>query len=176
MKKTIGLLIILSLSSVSVQAGTDPNRWDGFRGIKWGTNIKDVNDPNMVLAKSRGEVRLYMRTSDNHSIGDANLTGINYDFYKDRFFMAVIIAKGQANFTALKDAIFAYYGPGKQLDEVKKEWTWLPAFGNSGNNVRMELSYNEATQETVLVMVYLPINQEKDTDDAKRSMGIGSNP
>ncbi len=175
MKKTIGLLIILLLLSVSVQAGTDPNRWDGFRGLKWATNIKDMNDPNMIFMGSSNEVRVYMRSNDKLSIGDAKLENINYGFYKDRFFMLGIRAKGYTNFTALKDAVFAYYGQGKQLDEVKKEWTWLPALGNSDKDVRMELSYNESGQETALVMIYLPINQEKDAADAKKAMGAGNN-
>lgn len=175
MKKTIGLLIILSLLSVSVQAGTDPNRWDGFRGLKWGTNIKDMNDPNMTFTGNRNEIRFYIRSHDKLSIGDANLETINYDFYKDRFFMLGIRAKGHTNFTALKDAVFAYYGPGKQLDEFKKEWTWLPALGNSDKDVRMELKYNESKEETSLVMTYLPINQEKIADDAKKAIGVGNN-
>jgi hypothetical protein len=175
MKKTIGLPIILLLLSVSVQAGTDPNRWDGFRGLKWGTNIKDVNDPNMILRESRDEVQIYMRSNDKLRIGDAQLAGIGYMFYKDRFFTVAIKAKGYTNFTALKDAVFAYYGQGKQLDEFNKEWTWLAALGNSDKDVRMELSYNESSQETILAMIYLPIFQEKNADDAKKAIGAGSN-
>jgi hypothetical protein len=173
MKKTIGLLTIILLLSVSAQAGTDPNRWDGFRGLKWATNIKDMDDPNMILIDGREEVQIYRRLSDELRIGDASLDYINYAFYKDRFFMLGLKAKGNTNFTALKDAVFAYYGQGKQLDELEKEWTWLPALGNSDNNVRMELSYNEASQETVLMMVYLPINQEKDADDARNAINAG---
>lgn len=175
MKKTIGLLITLSLLSGSVYAGTDPNRWDGFRGLKWATNIKDLNDPNMILMESRNEVRIYMRSNEKLSIGDAQLVGIGYMFYKDRFFTLAIKAKGDTNFTALKDAVFAYYGQGKQLDEFHKEWTWLPALGNSDKDVRMDLRYNESSEETALVMIYLPIQQEKDTDDAKKQLGIGNN-
>jgi hypothetical protein len=173
MKKTIGLLIILLLLSVSVQAGTDPNRWDGFRDLKWATNVKDLNDPNMVFVEGRDEIQIYIRSNENLSIGDAHLETINYDFYKDRFFRLGILAKGHTNFIALKDAVFAYYGQGKQLDEFNKEWAWLPALGNSGKDVRMELSYNESSQETELVMIYLPIYHEKEADDAKEKLGLG---
>jgi hypothetical protein len=172
MKKTIGSLIILSLLSVSVYAETDPNRWEGFRGLKWATDIKDVNDPNMTLIEVRNGVQIYIRSNDKLSFGDAQLENINYGFYKDRFFTLGIKAKGDTNFIALKDAVFAYYGQGKQLDEFKKEWTWLTALGNSDKNVRMELGYNESSQETSLVMTYLPIDQEKDADDAKKALGI----
>jgi hypothetical protein len=172
MKKTISLLITLSLLSVSVYAGTDPNRWDGFRDLKWATNIKDVNDPNMIFMGSHEEVQIYVRSDDKLSFGDAQLENINYGFYKDRFFTLGIRAKGYTNFIALKDAVFSYYGQGKQLDEFKKVWTWLPALGNSDKDVRMELGYNESSQETLLLMIYLPINQEKENDDAKKSLGI----
>ena len=174
MKKTIGLLIILLLLSVSVQAGTDPNRWDGFRDLKWGANINDMNDPNMTFRESYEGVKIYVRSGDKLSIGDAELETINYIFYKDRFFTLGIRAKGHTNFTALKDALFAYYGQGEQLDEFHKDWTWLHALGNSANNVRMGLSYDEHSQVTRLVMIYLPIDQEKKADDAKKALGVGS--
>ena len=169
MKKTIGLLIILLLLSVSVQAGTDPNRWSGFRGLKWGTNIKDINDPNMILVEAKNEVVCYKRLNDKLSIGNAELTEIDYYFYKDRFYGIGIKAKKESNFADLKAAVFAYYGEGKQPNKSFKLWLWSSALGNSDNDVRMELVVEESSRETFLIMTYLPINQEREDDRARRA-------
>lgn len=169
MKKSIGLLIILLVLPVSVYAGTDPNRWDGFRGLKWATNIKDVNDPNMIVFEDHNKEKYYRRLNDKLSIGDAKLENVDYVFYKDRFFGVMIEAKGYKNFTALKNAVFAYYGEGKQSKEITNLWAWLPALGNSDKDVRIFLTYNENGGETTLVMNYIPIDQEKAADAAKKA-------
>jgi hypothetical protein len=154
MKKSIGSLIIFLLLSVSVYAETDPSRWDGFRGLKWATNIKDMNDPNMILIEDNNETKIYRRLSDKLSIGNAKLEVIVYVYYKDRFSGVLITAKGYTNFTGLKDAVFAYYGEGKQKNEYIKEWQWWPILGNSSKDIGMSLVYNEFSEETKLFMYY----------------------
>lgn len=176
MKKTIGLLIILLLLSGSVQAGTDPNRWDGFRGLKWGTNIKNINDPNMIVIEgneNNKDYRVYRRLNDKLSIGDAKLEAISYIFYKDRFCGIIIQAKKESNFTDLKAAVFAYYGEGEQANEFIKEWSWSPVLGNSDKDAGMILKYNEFTEETVLAMIYIPITKEAEADEARRAKEAG---
>jgi hypothetical protein len=173
MKKTIGLLITLSLLSGLVYAETDQNKWAGFRGLKWGTNIKDVDDPNMILVEDAKEAKYYRRLNDKLSIGDAKLENVAYEFYKDRFSSVIIKAKGYTNFTALKDAVFAYYGEGKQTNEFIKAWMWSSVFGNSNKDVGMRLDYNEFSEETVVLMFYMPIVQEREADDAKKAKEAG---
>jgi hypothetical protein len=173
MKKTIGLLIALLLLSVSVQAGTDPNRWDGFRGLKWGTNIKNINDPNMIIVEDNNDSRFYRRLNDKLSIGDAKLESISYGFYKDRFCWVMIKAKEESNFTDLKAAVFAYYGEGKQSNEFIKQWLWGFEIGNSDKDVGMLLKYNEFSEETELHIFYRPITKEEEADKARRAKEAG---
>lgn len=169
MKKSIVLLIIFLLLSVSVYAGTDPSRWEGFRGLKWATNIKDMNDPNMILIEDGNELKTYRRLSDKLSIGDAKLEAIAYSFYKDRFFGLTIRAKGYTNFNVLKDAIFAYYGEGMQENQYITKWMWLSFLENSSIKVFMVLEYNEFSEETSLGMIYNPITDEMNADEAKKA-------
>lgn len=173
MKKSIGSLIILLLLSVSVYAGTDPSRWDGFRGLKWATNIKDMNDPNMILIEDHNESKVYRRLSDKLSIGNAKLEFIVYHFYKNRFYGLSIKAKGYTNFTTLKDAVFAYYGEGKQANKYIENWLWAPVLGNSNNDIFMILEYNKFNEETTWVMSYLPIHEEEVADEAKKAREAG---
>lgn len=174
MKKSIGLLIILSLSSVWAYA-EDPNRWDGFRDLKWGTNIKDANDPNMVLisgSSGNDEIQVYRRSNDKLSFGDAKLTAILYSFYKDRLCLVMIKAKEEENYTALKAAVFAYYGKGNRQESKSiniKNWEWASDFGNCTEDVRMTLKYDLFNAETELLMSYKPIYNEIAADNAKKA-------
>jgi hypothetical protein len=179
MKNSIGLLIILLLSSVSAYAETDPNRWDGFRDLKWGTNIKDTNDPNMVLMSGNSgndEIQVYRRSNDNLSFSDAKLTSIFYSFYKDRLCLVMIKAKEEENYTALKAAVFAYYGKGKQQENKSiniKSWEWASDFGNCTEDVHMTLKYDLFNGETELLMSYKPIYNEIAADNAKKAKEAG---
>jgi hypothetical protein len=159
--------------SESVYAGTDSKRWEGFRGLRWATNINDIDDPNIILIQDNNELKVYRRISDKLSIGDAKLEEITYIFYKDRFCGLTITAKGYTNFTALKDAVFAYYGEGKQENKYIKEWFWWPAPGNSNKDIIMILKHNESSEATKLFMYYSPIIEEQKADDAKKAKEAG---
>jgi hypothetical protein len=128
-----------------------------------------MNDPNMTLVEAHDELKMYSRLSDKLSIGDAKLKAIDYVIYKNRFCGLSVKAKGIMNFTGLKDAVFAYYGEGKQENEYIKKWVWLPEIENSNVNVRLTLEYNEFSEETLLTMGYIPILEEIAADDAKKA-------
>ena len=175
MKNSIGLLIILLLSSVWAYAETDPNRWDGFRDLKWWTNIRDTNDPNMVLISGNSgndEIQVYRRSNDKLSFGDAKLTTISYSFYKDRLCLVMIKAKEDKNCIDLKAAVFAYYGKGKQQENKSvniKSWEWTSDLGNCSEDVHMTLKYDTFNEETELLMSYKPVYNEIAADNAKKA-------
>jgi hypothetical protein len=159
MKKCAGLLITILFLSISSVAQADPCRWDGFRGMKWGTNIKDLNDPNMVLIEDANEYKGYRRLNDKLNVGDANLKGIIYNFYKGRFFGFKVEAENKDNFKLLKEAVFLYYGEGKPMAKSSNSWLWTPNQNNS-RNVTMLLSYDENKGITHWSMSYIPILNE----------------
>ncbi|MGD0077022.1 MAG: hypothetical protein ABSB91_00185 [Sedimentisphaerales bacterium] len=170
MKISIGSLIILLLLSFSGCAGTDPSRWDGFRGLKWATNIKDIKDHEAFFINDSNGFEFYGRSNDKLSFGNAKLKAIVYGYYKDRFCGVVITAKGYKNFTALKDAVFAYYGEGKQENKNIKKWLWVSVLGNSNKDIEMSLEYSESSEETRLTIAYNPIveEQRKEQEENKR--------
>jgi hypothetical protein len=178
MNKSIGLLVILLLSSIPAYAETDPNVWNGFRDLKWGTNIKDANDPNMVLisdSSGNDEIQVYRRSNDKLSFGDAKLTSISYSFYKDRLCLVMIKAKEDENYTALKAALFAYYGKGNKQENNSiniKKWEWASDFANCPEDVRMTLKYDLFNGETELLMFYKPIYNEIVADKAKKGRSM----
>jgi len=165
MKHYVGLLILLL--SLSSQAIADPAKWDGFRGMKWGTHIKDFNDINLVLVENGNEYKGYRRPNDKLSIGDANLKEIIYTFYKDRFYGFKIEAQGQDNFRFLKNAVFDYYGDGRPTAKSHTSWLWTPELENS-RNVRMLLSYDVSKEITKWSMGYAPILKQMYDEKSKK--------
>ena len=92
---------------------------DGFRGIKWGTHIKDLKDmvhsksASTVIQKNLGaDFEVYKRKNDKMSIGKATLEGVFYIFCEIKFFGVGIRAKGKINFERLK-SIFCNYSAKK---------------------------------------------------------------
>jgi hypothetical protein len=154
--------------------------WAEFRNLKWGTNIKNMNDHNMVLIGKDKELTMYRRADDKLSIGNAVLSTLYYLCYQDRFCAVTIQTEESSNFTYLKDAVFARYGKGYQPNEFIDKWTW----GGSGDkygllpfrgvaDVVMSLDYNEFSEEANLVMSYAPIWKEYQNSNAKAAKEAG---
>jgi len=86
----------------SFKPGSEP---EGFRGIKWGTDISTLKDMEVK------EKDWYVRTGDKLKIGEAELISIAYGFYKGKFECVMIEIKGQDNFSRIRDICFELYGP-----------------------------------------------------------------
>ncbi|MBE3099009.1 MAG: hypothetical protein IMZ44_17990 [Planctomycetes bacterium] len=110
------------LRNVNVKTTVDSDIWTGVRGLKWGTNIADAT--GMVLIEENGNCKLYQRTGDKLTIGEAKLKKAVYGFYKGRFYSVNIDVEGSSNWTALKEATFAVYGEGEKPNEFSEGWYW----------------------------------------------------
>ena len=163
---TILLIVVGMLISVRTTVGSyesKQERCEGFRGLKWGMNIKDIDDPNMILVKTSEDklYTLYTRETDKLSIGESELKTIYYLFYKDELFSVRIFAKGFTNFVVLKNAVFAYYGSGIQKVWYVLQWKWYASFNE---NVEMDLKYNVFSGRTTFRMHYYPLLKKIEQD------------
>lgn len=133
------------------------NEPDGFRGIKWGTDISSLSDMNYIedfstLALpiegiSTLNLKVYTRKSDELQIGGAQLEEILYLCYKNELSTVRIITNGLANFRALKDAIFMEFGKGQPLNEYAEGWIWL------GETAIVALAYEESSKTGFLSLI-----------------------
>lgn len=163
----IACLLILCGNSLVAFDKPEYEKWEGFRGLKWGTNVKDINDPNMFLVFTSEDKRItyYIRKDDKLSIGKAKLSFIRYFCYKDCFFSAVVVIRGRSNFASLKDAIFIYYGEGYQPNKSIKRWLWPRVYLKW--LVLASLDYNELNEKTAFGMLYKPIYEQMVEDNKK---------
>jgi hypothetical protein len=104
MFKRLGVLLLVVFCAVSaladdreskpIEIKAEQNAWDGFRGIKWGEDIKAI--PDMILQQDFGDgFAAYTRNNDDLTLGTVTLEQVWYGFYKGRFVWAAMV--GSAN-------------------------------------------------------------------------------
>ncbi len=155
----------------------DKSPWDGFRGLKWGQQLDQCKGMGLWLSDkdspllSKSDSRLYHR-GEQMSIGNAKLTRVLYGFYRGKFYRYVVITSGYSNFTALKLAVEARYGRGKQENETIDEWRWT---GNtsSGQMIVMTLEYNEFDEEALWYALHVPTLQQERRDEEEAAKEAG---
>jgi hypothetical protein len=133
------------------------NEPDGFRGIKWGTNIKNLKDMHPTGEQKQGD-RSYRRTGDKMSIGDASIQTITYTFYKDRFFSVFITYEGWTNFDSLKRTLFELYGQPSRPNQFMEEYHWWGAWVSVG------FKYSEISKKGHIIYIYKSISAEREKD------------
>lgn len=113
------------------------NEPDGFRGIKWGANVKDI--PAMAFVSEERDiedisyVKTYKRKNDELYVDSVNVKSIRYDFVlinREYRFGAVFISfEGESNFKKIKEMLGYKHGKGNQLYNDLKEchWSWPSA-------------------------------------------------
>ena len=128
--------------------GSEP---EGFRGIKWGTDLSSLGKVAESLKEIRtdlsfGGVDIYLRRGDELTLDGVDLERIEYLFWRGQFCGVRLYAKGYSDFLALKEAMFARFGPGYQSNKFIERYIWL------GKITSLFLRYNGFSREGTLSM------------------------
>ena len=125
-KVVLFFLFVIVLSPVEGMA----EDIEGFRGIRWGTNINSLAGFIYQGDSSKSDdTRSYKKTDDQLSIGAANIDSITYLFWRDRLSVVLISYTGLSNFSALKAALDEKYGSSVRLNRFLNEYLWDRASG-----------------------------------------------
>jgi hypothetical protein len=148
-------------------------KWDNFRGIKWGANVTSISGlvPVQISPLSGvslemdwvGDVdsmRFYRREGEQLTIGMARLEQIIYGFYEGQFCYLRIETNGFSDY--LREAIFAKYGKGL-LAGPEVGWIW---YLDGGLNVTLnykglEMKYRPIYDDAVKKSASLSIERTK---------------
>ena len=101
--------------SKNFSENTGPRNVDGFRGIKWGTNINSLEG-----MKEWGPVEdfiYFTKSNDKLRIGGARLNKILYMFWNNLLAGVVIGTTGTKDFSAIKDAAFKKFGKDCRIEK-----------------------------------------------------------
>jgi len=133
------------------KAEPELGKWEGFRGIRWGTKIDMISDLAEEPRISLGEIappgvdmRTYRRTTDRLRIGISDLAGIFYLFCDGALRAVMIATENKANFDGLKAALIERYGKPEQENPFIEayQWEYVP-LGDIDSAVVIRLTYNE---------------------------------
>lgn len=116
------------------------NAPDGFRGIKWGTDIKDLQ--GMTYSHKIESEDFYERGGDKKAIGEAEILAIWYRFYRGKFSGVAIAFTKYDNFLKLRDILVSQYGRAEiKINENEEEYIW------NWPKVLIDLSHEKSSQE-----------------------------
>ena len=155
------LFVFVSIPALAVVSFADA---DGFRGIKWGTELSAVQDMTQIgTDPSYGGVKKYSKKSDELKIGGADLESIEYNFWQDKLFSVTINFKGSSNFSSLKDATFEKFGKGSKPNRFMETYIW------DGDITGMMLQYKEILREGHFYMFSKEINKQQKLYQAEKA-------
>jgi len=179
MEKVKILAIVFSIfligcfaSTRSSQPRSDP---DGFRDIKWGTEISTLKDMEKVEQdkSSNSDLVWYTRKEDPLAIGKARLENIFYSFWMGNFESVWIGFRGDENFETLKKELFERFGKVLESEQLMKkmdrEAGREPAtirraeefYAWWGKNTEMTLSYSRDRHKGTLNINSKRIGEER---------------
>jgi hypothetical protein len=178
-KKVNILAVVLSIFVVGCFASTRSSKLradlDGFRDIKWGTEISTLKDMEKAGSdrSSHTDLVWYTRKGDSLAIGRAKLKNIFYSFWMDTFEGVWIEVEGDENFEALKKELFERFGKVLESEELVKAMEGEAGREPStikhaeefyawwGKNMEMTLSYSKARHQGTLSINSKKISEER---------------
>jgi hypothetical protein len=130
---------------------------EGFRGIPWGTSIRQL--PDMVFIAQEGHLKFYEKPHDKMKIGEAGVDSIVYGFYKDRLYSVLIYFSSTMNFSRLKETLEQEYGEYQQPNPYVDKYLWY------GKRLDLLFTYESVTQKGRIAYLYKPIVEEMEQDE-----------
>ena len=120
---------------VSFKPGCEPQ---GYNGITWETKLSTLERMKHYRTDlSHGGIEFYVREGDTFKLENGKLKMVEYGFWREKFYVAVVTTKGLQEWNALKNAVFKTFGEGAKPFLNQEEYLWI------GKNTVMALQYDE---------------------------------
>jgi hypothetical protein len=179
MKKVKISAILFSVLLVGCFASTRSSKLradlDGFRDVKWGTELSTLKDMEKVESgrASNPDLVWYTRKGDLLTIGRAKLESIFYSFWMGAFEGVWIGFEGDENFETLKKELFERFGKVLESEELMKRMEGEAGREPStvkhaeefyawwGEKMEMTLSYSKSRHQGTLLINSKKISEER---------------
>jgi hypothetical protein len=120
---------------VTFKPGAEPA---GYNGIKWEAKLSTLEKLKLLRTDvSFGGIDFYTREGDTLKLVNGKEIMVQYGFWKEKFYVAVVQTKGREEWNALKETVFKKYGEGAKPFLNSEEYLW------DGKNADMVLRYDE---------------------------------
>ncbi|MBM4275049.1 MAG: hypothetical protein FJ134_11400 [Deltaproteobacteria bacterium] len=133
---------------------------DGFRGIKWQTDIATL-DPwkTMDVVEVYGNSIYYRKKREDLRMGQAPVEDIIYEFWNGKFASVLVVVQDVPNYSKLRDYCFAKYGEGYRPEAYRmvdvQDFTW------NGYFTKMYLNYRDIDHTGKLALYSIAIFNKK---------------
>jgi len=128
----------------------------GFRGIAWGTNIRELS--GMSLLAEDAALKFYERKDDHAKIGDVDIERVVYGFYDDQFYSATLYFQSFPSFVQVKRVFLDKYGNPTSYNESSNKYFW------GKDEVSVFLSFNTESDEGRVFYSFNPIGSKVHED------------
>jgi hypothetical protein len=165
---TILFTVFLIGCSVPVRSSKPHPDPDGFKDIRWGTDIATLKDMEKVERDnpSNKDVAWYRRKGEILTLGKAKLESTFYSFWMGSFESVWIDFGGDENFEVLRKELFEAYGKvpesgelqdkrGRQIELADRFYTW------KGEHTEMFLFYSKIRHKGNLNLNSRKIGEER---------------
>jgi hypothetical protein len=143
MKTSIGILLALSLvvtmgcstheipvylsnencKLVGFKPGLEPQ---GFNGIKWETELTALDRMKFCRKEpSHGGIDYYLRVGDGYKLRNGKLLPIQYGFWREKFYVGIVMTERASDWDALKESVFEKFGVGAKPFTNQEEYLWI---------------------------------------------------
>src|SRR4030042_4594685 len=120
---------------VSFKPGLEPG---GFNGIKWETELLTLKEMKSYRKDpSHGGIHFYLKVGDGYKLKNGKLIPIQYGFWREKFYIGMVMTDQVSDFEALKESVFEKFGVGAKPFINKEEYLWI------GKDATMALRYDE---------------------------------
>lgn len=121
MKKALLLAVCLLVVCNKQPTGLDLlDEKNGFRDAKFGRDLKEFQ--NMVFIGGKGNIKNYMRTTDNLTIDNEKIDKIEYGFFKNKLYQVFITSTNTTAGMSIRMTLERAYGkPTKENKPLKYE-------------------------------------------------------
>ena len=128
---------------------------NGLGDLKWGDRVANIGGLEIRPTDSGlKEVLEYIRPQDPLKLGDAQLISVVYAFWRNQLYTVTIWTQGQANFLALRNAVFDKFGKGIKINRPGERYLW------SGGPSDVMLEYSKKDQQGMLWMRSKELNRK----------------
>jgi hypothetical protein len=169
MKARLALIAGSALLSVCAAAVAFQNEPDGFRGIKWETDISQ-NQDEMKLVKNAEGLDIYVRNGDKLSIGGAELRSIAYVYIGGKFAFVAMKTGGEEGNSALLRAFEAQFGPGERPNRYLDKFFWRGTVATISLACSPILEECDAAIASTRMANVLAARKQKEAEDVKNDL------
>ena len=133
-------------------------KWDGFRGIKWGTDLKSLT--GFAAFSSVIETGNYRRKDEKLTLGSVPLQEIRWQFYKGKLYH-VLITGEDGTFSSLKTETVKRYGKTYKdtSDKLNEDYTWSGK-NSDGEKVTVQVTRERQFGMVLVYFTYWPLEEQ----------------